>query len=56
MSLKSFDEFCAKIINGKPVEKEIFDERQKLVRTQITVEAFKVFTVTACVNVLIMET
>ena len=55
MSLKSFDEFCAKVINSEPVEKEIFDERQKLVRTQITVEAFKIFTVTSCVNIVVME-
>ena len=57
MSLKSFDEFCAKIVNNDPLEqqKEIFDERQRIIRTQITVEAFKVFTVCVCVNILIME-
>lgn len=57
MSLKSFDEFCAKIVNNDPLEqqKEIFDERQQVIRTQITVEAFKVFTVCVCLNILIME-
>lgn len=56
MSLKSFDEFCEKMINGEPIDnKDIFDERQSVLRTQITVQAMKLFIVCACVNITIME-
>lgn len=34
MSLKSFDDFCAKIVNNDPIEqKEVYDERQNMIRT-----------------------
>lgn len=56
MSLKSFDEFCAKIVNNDPVQqKDIFDERQTLVRSQITIRALWLFIITSGINILIME-
>lgn len=56
MSLKSFDKFCEKVINGESVQqKEIFDERQKLVRSQITIRALWAFIATAGINLIIME-
>lgn len=56
MSLKSFDDFCAKIINNEPVQqKHIFDERQTLVRSQITIRALWLFIITSGINILIME-
>lgn len=56
MSLKSFDDFCAKMISGESVqEKEIFDERQKLVRSQLTIRALWAFVIAASVNILVME-
>lgn len=56
MSLKSFDDFCAKMINGELVQqKDIFDERQTLVRSRITIRALWIFIFTACLNILIME-
>lgn len=56
MSLKSFDDFCAKIINNDPVQqKDIFDERQTLVRSQITIRALRLFIITSGINILIME-
>ncbi|MDE6727063.1 MAG: hypothetical protein K2J80_03865 [Oscillospiraceae bacterium] len=56
MSLKSFDDFCAKIVNNDPIEqKVIFDERQSIVRSQITVRALWAFVIMASINLIIME-
>lgn len=56
MSMKSFDDFCAKIINGEDIrQKEIFDERQTIQRTQITVQALAFFGIASSLNTLIME-
>lgn len=57
MSLKSFDDFCAKIINNDPTipQKAIFDERQTLVRSQITTRALWAFVIMSGINLLIME-
>lgn len=56
MSLKSFDKFCEKVINGESVQqKEILDERQTLVRSQITIRALWAFIATAGINLIIME-
>lgn len=56
MSLKSFDKFCEKMINNEPIDnKDIFDERQSVMRMQITLRAFQLFTAAACLNILIME-
>ncbi len=44
MSMKSFDKFCEHIILGEPgSEKEIFDERQKYLRTQITLRVLTIY-------------
>lgn len=56
MSMKSFDKFCEKIINGDPVDnKEIFDERQALVRTKSLVTALICFSLLCVMNTLLME-
>ncbi len=57
MSLKSFDDFCAKIVNNDPIEqpKAIFDELQKLVRAQITARALWAYIIASGINLLIME-
>ncbi len=56
MSLKSFDEFCAKMINNEPIkQKEIFDERQKITRSQITLRAAILFGILSVANTVIMD-
>lgn len=56
MSLKSFDDFCAKIVNNDPIEqKEIFDERQLIVRSQITKRALWLFVIMSGINLIVME-
>ena len=56
MSLKSFDDFCAKVINGDPVDtKDVFDKRQSVLRTRITMEAMRLFIILTCLNMVIME-
>lgn len=57
MSLKSFDDFCAKIVNNDPTipQKDIFDERQTVVRSQLTTRALWAFVIMSGINLLIME-
>ncbi len=56
MSMKSFDKFCENIILGEPAsQKEIFDERQKLQRTQLTVEALLVYGIMSAIAVMANE-
>ncbi|MBD5128736.1 MAG: hypothetical protein HDT43_02245 [Ruminococcaceae bacterium] len=56
MSLKSFDKFCERMILSEPgSQKEIFDERQKIVRLRISVEALLIFGCSAILNCMIME-
>ena len=56
MSLKSFDDFCAKMINNEPVQnKAILDERQSIVRSRITIRALWAFIIMAVVNLMVME-
>lgn len=56
MSMKSFDKFCEKIINGEPVDnKEIFDERQNFIRTKSLVYALVLFGSLCSSNTLFME-
>lgn len=56
MSLKSFDKFCERMILAEPgSQKEIFDERQKIVRSRITIEALLIFGCSAILNCMIME-
>lgn len=44
MSMKSFDKLCRDILIGDPyAEREIFDERQKLFRLKLSVEALLIF-------------
>lgn len=44
MSLSSFDKFCENMIKGEPVDnKEIFDERQKMVRSKLAMESMIVY-------------
>ena len=57
MSLKSFDKFCERMILAEPGnEKEVYDERQKQIRTQLTVEALTVFGAMSMLAVMINET
>ena len=56
MSLKSFDKFCEKMILGEPAsQKEIMDERQKIVRTRILVEALVIFSGASFINCFVMD-
>lgn len=56
MSLKSFDDFCAKIVNNDPIpEKEVFDERQNMTRLQLTKRALWLFVITSGINIIVME-
>lgn len=56
MSLKSFDDFCAKMVNNEPIQKkEILDERQSIVRSRITIRALRAFVIMAVVNLFVME-
>lgn len=56
MSLKSFDDFCARIVNNDPIpEKEVFDERQMMIRAQITTRALWLFVITSGINIVVME-
>lgn len=56
MSLKSFDKFCEKMILGEPAsQKEIMDERQKIVRTRILVETLFIFSGLSFINCWVMD-
>lgn len=58
MSLRSFDKFCENAIsadNNIAYEKEIFDERQKIMRSQLGIEAFSVFTAAALICCFSMD-
>lgn len=56
MSLKSFDDFCAKIVNNDPIEqKEVYDERQNMIRTQLTKRALWLFVIMSGINLIVME-
>ena len=56
MSMKSFDKFCEKMILGEPgSEKEIFDERQKQLRTQILVRSLVIYAVASALCVMLNE-
>lgn len=57
MSLKSFDKFCERMILSEPgSQKEIYDERQKQIRTQLTVEALTVYGGLSLLSVFFNET
>ncbi len=56
MSMKSFDKFCEKLITGEPVpQKEIFDERQSVLRTKSLVTALTCFGALSAANTMLME-
>ena len=56
MSLKSFDNFCAKMVNNEPLsQKEILDERQKITRQKITLQTVVLFAILCVVNSMIMD-
>lgn len=59
MSLKSFDKFCEKLILGDPNQsehqKEIFDERQKIIRSKLGIEALFICVGATLVNAFISD-
>ena len=56
MSMKSFDKFCEKMILGEPgSEKEIFDERQKQLRTHILVQSLVIYAIASALCVVLNE-
>ncbi len=56
MSLKSFDKFCERMILAEPgSQKEIFDERQKLIREHITFNSVLLFAGLSATNTLMMD-
>lgn len=56
MSLKSFDKFCEKLILTEPgSEREIFDERQKVIRLQTAVETLLIFVIACFINCIVMD-
>lgn len=56
MSMKSFDKLCRDILIGDPyAEREIYDERQKLFRLRLSVEALLIFGGLVTANCIVME-
>lgn len=56
MSLKSFDKFCENIILGEPgSQKDVFDERQNIIRSKVMTEAFQLYAVLTFVAFIIYE-
>lgn len=56
MSMKSFDKFCEKLITGESIpQKEIFDERQSVLRTKSLVIALTNFGSLSAANTMLME-
>ncbi len=59
MSLKSFDKFCEKTIladSSGDYEKEIFDERQKIIRSRLSIEALLIYVCVVLINSAFMDT
>ena len=56
MSLKSFDKFCERLILTEPgCQKEIFDERQNIMRSRLAIEALFVYVGLTILNSMVME-
>ncbi len=56
MSLKSFDKFCERLILAEQgSEKEIFDERQNVIRSRLAIEALLVYVGLTIVNSMVTE-
>lgn len=56
MSMKSFDKFCERMITAEPgSEKEIFDERQSVMRMRLAIEALLICVGLIFINGVISE-
>lgn len=56
MSMRSFDKFCEKLILGEPgSQKEIFDERQNVLRSRLAVEALLIYVGMTVLNSMVTE-
>ena len=56
MSMKSFDKFCERLILAElGSEKEIFDERQNIMRSRLAIEALLIYVALTTVNSMVME-
>lgn len=56
MSLKSFDKFCERLILTEPgSQKEVFDERQNVMRSRLAIEALFVYVGLTLLNSMVME-
>lgn len=56
MSMKSFDKFCEKLITAEPgSEKEIFDERQNVMRMRLAIEALFICVCLILINGIVTE-
>ncbi len=56
MSLKSFDKFCERIILNEPEsQKEIFDERQKIMQNKLATEALFIYVVASMLCCMSVE-
>ncbi len=56
MSMKSFDKFCERLILAEPgSEKEVFDERQRVIQQRLAVEALLIYVGVTLINTMMME-
>lgn len=56
MSLRSFDKFCESLINPDlESQKEIFDERQNIIRSKLIIEALLIYAGATLINCITME-
>lgn len=56
MSMKSFDKFCEKLILTEPgSEKEVFDERQRIMQQRLAVETLLIYVGVTLLNTMVME-
>lgn len=58
MSLKSFDKFCENLILAEPCskrDKEVFDERQKQIRSKLGIEAMTICLISIFINAMFWE-
>lgn len=56
MSLKSFDEFCKKMILAEPgSEKEIFDERQKQIQVHLVIQSMACFIILMLIHCVVSD-
>ncbi len=56
MSMKSFDKFCERLILAEPgSEKEVFDERQRVMQQRLAVEALLIYVGVTLINTMMME-